>query len=77
MATHAQPNGLVRWRALGKAIRNWRTKHNEGLREFARRTEIDKAVVCRAEQGKVLTVGSYFALCMACDLDPWDYIKQH
>lgn len=77
MASHAQASRRVRWKIFGRAIHVTREQGNEGLREFSRRTKIDKATVCRAEQGKIVSVGNYFALCMACDLDPWDYIKQN
>lgn len=76
MAKHTRSNGMVRWKNFGREIKTTRGYGNEGLREFARRTRIDKATVCRAEQGKVVSVGNYFALCVACALDPWDYIKE-
>lgn len=75
MATH-RANGKVRWKALGKDCRKFRASIPIGLRAFGRETKIDKAVLCRAEQGKPLSVGSYFAICMAYGLDPWDYINQ-
>ena len=75
MATHDNKR-LVKWRALGAAVRIARQDTQLTLRGFARAARIDKASLCRAEAGKPLTVENYFAICMALGLDPWDFIKQ-
>lgn len=75
MAAH-KINDTVRWKALARDCRRFRTSIPRGLRAFGRDVGLDKATICRAEQGRPLTVGSYFLICMAYGLDPWDYIKQ-
>jgi hypothetical protein len=76
MALHKKPNEKVRWKTLAADCRKFRASIPMGLRQFGREAKLDKATICRAEQGKPLTVGSYFAVCIAYGLDPWDYIKQ-
>jgi transcriptional regulator with XRE-family HTH domain len=66
----------IYWKRFGKELRVCREAFDEGLREFSKRTKIDKAAVSRAENGKPVTVENFFSLCQAWQLDPWSYVDQ-
>jgi hypothetical protein len=61
------------WKQFGADLRKMREAKNYGLRECADALDIDKAQLCRAEQGRPITVPYFIYLCDWMGSDPMGY----
>jgi transcriptional regulator with XRE-family HTH domain len=66
----------VDWKRFGLKLKEIREAGDLGLREAARDIEIGPATWCRAEQGKVVSVPHYLALCAWMEVHPFRYFTR-
>ena len=75
MTENAKPMKVFMWPEFAEEVRAKRARINIHQRELSRRLSLTPATMCRAEQGKPISVDTVFAICGWLEIEPKDFWK--